>query len=100
VPTMAGIHAAGDFEPLPTTRAELIEHWRAKLGDSGMRDVFDVIVKADDDGNTDLHDDDIAQAVGVRAKGSTIRQYIGRLARLGVIRKTGTVVTLSEQFGR
>lgn len=91
-PTGKGIDAAGDFTPLPSGRRELIAHWQTKLSGQ-QREIFDLIVGGDDD------IDAIAETLGVKAKGSTVRAYLQRMARLGIITKAGNTVRLSEQFG-
>jgi hypothetical protein len=95
VPTAAGRTAAGDFDPLPTTRAELITHWRNRLGGQ-MREIFDMVANEDEP----ISEDDIAEQLHIAAKGTTIRAYLQRLARLGVISRQGGTVSLSDQFDR
>jgi uncharacterized protein len=79
--TEAGIEALGDYEPLPTGQ-QLIEYWRRRLGDSGKRAIFDVIVNEYPDR---IAAERVSRDTGIAMSGGTWRTYMAELRGLGII---------------
>lgn len=83
--TGAGRKELGRYEPLPTGSA-LIEYWRARLGDSGKRKIFDVLVTAYPRA---LSVDEVARRTGIAREGGTWRTYVGELRGLELVHGRG-----------
>lgn len=79
--TPEGLKALGSYEPLPTGRA-LLDYWRGRLGNSGKRSIFDVLVEAYPRGMAPA---DVATATGIAIAGGTWRTYLGELRGLELI---------------
>jgi hypothetical protein len=79
--TDAGLHALGDYEPLPTGEA-LIEYWRRRLGDSGKRAIFDVLVGAYPG---ELPKEKVSERTNIALNGGTWRTYLAELRGLEII---------------
>jgi uncharacterized protein len=79
--TAAGMAALGAFQPLPTGSA-LIEYWRQKLGDSGKRTIFNIVVEAFPEA---IDQESIAGAANLSARSGTWSTYLSELRGLGLI---------------
>lgn len=93
--TDAGVQALGSWEPLPTGN-ELIQYWRQRLGDSGKRAIFDVVVSA---GGKPVRQEDVSEATGIALAGGTWRTYMAELRGLGLIEGRGELRASGDLFG-
>lgn len=83
--TDTGREALGDYEPLPTG-AELVRYWQGRLGSSGKRRIFDVVVDAYPKA---LSYADVSAATGIDLEGGTWRTYVSELRGLELIEGRG-----------
>lgn len=79
--TDAGIEALGSYEPLPTGAA-LIDFWRNRLGDSGKRRIFDLLVEAYPHS---LDKATVSESTGIDMGGGTWRTYMSELRGLEIV---------------
>jgi hypothetical protein len=79
--TQGGLSALGDFEPLPTGES-LRQYWRQRLGDSGKREIFDVVCSAYPN---DVSYQYVSAQTGISLTGGTWRTYLGELRGLELI---------------
>lgn len=92
--TDAGLDALGDFDPLPTG-AELLKYWQGRLGDTGMRRIFDVLVDAYP---RTLMPEDLAQKSGIEFGGGTWRTYMAKLRGLELVHGRSEIQASEELF--
>jgi hypothetical protein len=92
--TEAGVAALGSYTPLPTGEA-LREYWRQRLGDSGKRRIFDVVVEAYPRA---LSYEEVSQATGIDTAGGTWRTYLGELRGLELLVGRGDLKASAELF--
>lgn len=92
--TDAGLAVLGSYEPLPTGAA-LADHWRAELGDTGMRRLFDTLVEA---WPSEMSKEDLASAAGIEIAGGTWRTYMGKLRSLELIEGKDRLRASDELF--
>lgn len=92
--TAAGRKALGPFDPLPTGAA-LREYWRTRLGDSGKRAIFDVLVRAYP---RSLPAELVSRETGMAIGGGTWRTYLGELRGLGLVEGSGQLKASKELF--
>lgn len=92
--TGIGRAVLGDFEPLPTGEA-LREYWRTRLGDSGKRKIFDVVVAAYPEA---LTYEQVSHETNIVQSGGTWRTYIGELRGLELITGRGDLRAADELF--
>lgn len=93
--TEAGATALGSWEPLPTGR-ELIEYWRRKLGDSGKRAIFDIVINAYPRG---VPQETVSERTNIAIAGGTWRTYMAELRGLGLIEGRGELKASEDLFG-
>jgi hypothetical protein len=92
--TQAGLKALGNYEPLPTGQA-LIDYWRSRLGRSGKRAIFDVVLAAYPRG---ISQEDASARTGISMAGGTWRTYLGELRGLELIVGRGELRASEELF--
>jgi hypothetical protein len=92
--TADGMKALGSYDPLPTGRA-LIEYWRQRLGDSGKRKIFDVVVAAHPRA---LAPEAVAAKTDIAIGGGTWRTYVGELRGLELITGRGELRASDDLF--
>lgn len=83
--TDAGLEALGDYDPLPTGD-ELVQYWRNRLGASGKRAIFDVVVNAYPNY---VDTDEVSRQTNIARAGGTWRTYIAELRGLGIVEGHG-----------
>ena len=83
--TDAGLERLGSFDPLPTGPA-LIDYWRGRLGETGMRRILDVLVDAYP---KPLAADEVAARSGIGMGGGTWRTYLAKLRALELVEGRG-----------
>jgi hypothetical protein len=92
--TAAGVQALGRYEPLPTGPA-LIDYWRDRLGNSGKRAIFDVLVAAyprQVPGRT------VAERTSIAIDGGTWRTYLAQLRGLELVEGRSELRAAAELF--
>lgn len=92
--TAAGVQALGRYEPLPTGPA-LIDYWRDRLGNSGKRAIFDVLVAAyprQVPGRT------VAERTSIAIDGGTWRTYLAELRGLELVEGRSELRAAAELF--
>lgn len=92
--TALGRAALGSYEPLPTGSA-LRDYWRQRLGDSGKRRIFDVVVAAFPRA---LSYDEVSRETGIDTNGGTWRTYLGELRGLELIEGRGDLKACDDLF--
>lgn len=92
--TDAGLHALGNYEPLPTGEA-LVEYWRQRLGASGKRAIFEAVVDAYPN---EISTDAVSRATGIAREGGTWRTYMAELRGLGIIEGRGDLKASADLF--
>lgn len=92
--TDAGIAALGHYSPLPTGEA-LREYWRQRLGDSGKRKIFDVVVDAYPRALTYA---EVSEATGIATAGGTWRTYVAELRGLEILEGKGELKAADDLF--
>ncbi|MCO6438972.1 MAG: DUF853 family protein [Phycisphaerae bacterium] len=92
--TNAGITTLGEFEPLPTGPA-LRAYWQQRLGQSGIRRLFDVVCEAYP---ASLAREEAAERAGLSAASGTFGTYLGKLRTLELVSKSGDLRASDELF--
>ncbi len=93
--TDAGLRALGEYEPLPEGTA-LLDYWRNRLGDTGMRRVFDTLVDAYPRA---LPQAEVARRSSIELGGGTWRTYVGKLRGLELVTGRGELKASEDLFG-
>ena len=83
--TPDGLEALGSYEPLPTG-TELVEYWRRRLGDSGKRAIFDVVVAAYPQA---VNQEEVASTANLSSRSGTWSTYLSELRGLGLVEGRG-----------
>jgi hypothetical protein len=73
----------------------LIEYWRQRLGDSGKRKIFDVVVDAHPRA---IAPEAVAEKTGITIGGGTWRTYLGELRGLELITGRGELRASDDLF--
>ncbi|MDD5302436.1 MAG: DUF853 family protein [Elusimicrobia bacterium] len=93
--TDAGMKLLGNgWAPLPTGEA-LIDFWRARLGESGKRRLFDVLVSVYPRA---LSPAEAAERSGMETEGGTWRTYLGELRGLELVTGRGELRASEDLF--
>jgi hypothetical protein len=93
--TQGGAAALGSWEPLPTGDG-LIQYWRQRLGESGKRAIFDVVVDAHPRA---IAQESVAETTGIAIGGGTWRTYLAELRGLGLVEGRGELRASEDLFG-
>lgn len=92
--TEAGIAALGEYEPLPTG-PELVAYWQNRLGNSGKRAIFDVLVSAYPRA---VPVDEVAEAAKMSNRSGTWSTYLSELRGLELISGRGELKASADLF--
>jgi hypothetical protein len=93
--TAEGEAAIGNYKPLPTGDA-LIEYWRQRLGGSGKRRIFDVVVQHYPRA---VPQEEVAAACSIEIGGGTWRTYLSELRGMELVEGRGDLKASDDLFG-
>jgi hypothetical protein len=93
--TSSGVHALGAYEPLPIGAA-LIEHWRAKMGNSTRYALFNAIIAAYPNS---ISSHDAATQAGIDLGGSTWRSHMAYFRGLELVSGSDQLKASEDLFG-
>lgn len=92
--TELGLAALGDYEPLPLGR-DLYEHWKNKLGDSGVSRMLTALFESYP--NT-LTSEELGSKAGLNSTTGTFSTYLGKLRTLNLVTGKKNELRATDNF--